>query len=98
MVPSWGWNSGLCVYARRMLTRLILAVLVATVLASCGGAGSGGSSKSSDEQQASQTSGSSGQKVESATSSGNASGGRLGHPALGSADAPVVMIEYSDYQ
>ena len=31
---------------------------------------------------------------------GQASGGddELGHPALGEADAPVVMIEYGDYQ
>ena len=25
-------------------------------------------------------------------------GAKLGHPALGSADAPVVMIEYGDFQ
>ncbi len=32
-------------------------------------------------------------------SGGDESGdGRLGHPSLGDADAPVVMVEYSDYQ
>ncbi len=36
---------------------------------------------------------------ERASGGGDESGdGRLGHPALGRADAPVVMVEYSDYQ
>ena len=29
---------------------------------------------------------------------GQPSKAKLGHPALGSADAPVVMTEFSDYQ
>ena len=34
-----------------------------------------------------------------ASGSGDESGDvDLGHPALGDADAPVVMVEYSDYQ
>jgi hypothetical protein len=31
-------------------------------------------------------------------SGGGEEGSKLGTPALGSADAPVVMTEYSDYQ
>ena len=29
---------------------------------------------------------------------GRASKAKLGHPALGSAEAPVVLTEYADYQ
>jgi protein-disulfide isomerase len=79
-----------------MLALLILAALVATILAGCGGAGSGGSSQAPEAQQASRTAGST--EPEDEEPSGLASGGRLGHPALGDADAPVVLTEYSDYQ
>ena len=81
-----------------MLALLILAALVVTVFAGCSRAGSGSSSQSSDEQQASQTAGSSEQKAEGTGSTGQTSEGRLGHPAIGDADAPVVLTEYSDYQ
>jgi protein-disulfide isomerase len=73
---------------------LILAALVATIFAGCG---SGGSSQPSEEQQASRTAGSA-EQTGDAESSGRVSEKRLGHPALGSADAPVVLTEYSDYQ
>ena len=84
---------------RGLPTLLILAALVmATILAGCVGAGSGGSSQAPEKQQASRTAASSEQKTEGAGSSEQASGERLGHPALGDADAPVVLTEYSDYQ
>jgi protein-disulfide isomerase len=83
---------------RGMLTLLVLAALLATILAGCGGAGSGGSSQASEEEQASRSAGASEQKSEDAGSYGQAPRGRLGHPALGSPDAPVVLTEYSDYQ
>jgi protein-disulfide isomerase len=72
--------------------------VVATILAGCAGTGSGSSSKPSEEQQTSRSAGSTEQKTEGAGSSGQDSGDRLGHPALGSPDAPVVLTEYSDYQ
>jgi hypothetical protein len=89
-------GAGLDVCAKKGRVLLVLIVFLATVsyLIGCG-AGSGGSSQVSEKQQASRTAGSSEQSGES---SGQASGERLGHPALGSADAPVVLIEYSDYQ
>ena len=83
---------------RGVSTLLILATLVATILAGCGGAGSGGSSHASEEEQTSRSAGASEQKSEDAGSSGQAPRGRLGHPALGRQDAPVVLTEYSDYQ
>jgi protein-disulfide isomerase len=83
---------------RGMVAFLILAALVAPILAGCGGAGSGGSSQASDEEQASRSAGSSEQETEGAGTSRDASSGRLGHPALGRPDAPVVLTEYSDYQ
>jgi hypothetical protein len=77
---------------------LILAAVVATILAGCAGAGSGESSQSTEEKQTSRSAGSTEQETEGAGSSGQASEDRLGHPALGSRDAPVVLTEYSDYQ
>jgi protein-disulfide isomerase len=80
----------------RISILLILAALVATVFAGCGSAGS--STQSSDKQHASRTADSKMRKAEGAESSGQASEKRLEHPALGPADAPVVLTEYSDYQ
>lgn len=52
--------------------------------------------------QSSQPSGEGSQAGESQTggsrSGEQASRGELGHPALGDAGAPVVMVEYADYQ
>ena len=75
-----------------MLALLILAALIATNLAGCAGTGSGGSSQAPEEQQASRTAGSTEPEDE------ESSGQRLGHPALGDTDAPVILTEYSDYQ
>ena len=77
-----------------MLALLILAALVATLVAGCGGAGSGALhrlSKSSRRREAPALR-SRRPKVR------GSSGLRLGHPALGDADAPVVLTEYADYQ
>jgi hypothetical protein len=64
---------------------LILAVAVAAVLFS----GSGERSRPAGQEQAPQP----------AREEKPARGGaELGHPALGSEDAPVVMIEYGDFQ
>ena len=83
---------------RGVSSLLVLAVLVATILAGCAGTGGGESSQSTEEKQTSRSAGSTEQKTEGAGSSGQASGDRLGHPALGSQDAPVVLTEYADYQ
>jgi hypothetical protein len=83
---------------RGVSSLLILAVLVATILAGCARTGSGDSSPTSEEQQTSRSAGSTEQKAEGPVSSGQASGNRLGQPALGSPDAPVVLTEYADYQ
>jgi hypothetical protein len=79
--------------ARGAFALLVLAALTATILIGCA-AGSGGSSPPSAERQAPKNADSSEQKAEGPGSSGK----QLGHPALGSADAPVVMTEFSDYQ
>jgi len=65
---------------------------VLLVLVGCGGAGNGGSSQASggEEERASRSAEDSGD--------GLASKAKLGHPSLGSAEAPVVLTEYSDYQ
>ena len=79
-----------------MWTLLILVALAATVFVGCGGAGS--SSQPSGARQVSRTAGPSGQMAQGTGASEQASGGHLGLPALGAADAPVVLTEYSDYQ
>ncbi len=75
---------------------LIVAALATAVLAGCGR--SGGSSEPPAERQAPTTADSSGQKPEPSGTSDQASRDKLGHPYLGSAKAPVVLIEYGDYQ
>jgi hypothetical protein len=91
-----GASRDVCKVARGALTLLILAALAATVFVGCGA--SGGSPQSSEKQPGSEPANSSGQKAEDTSASGKAAGGKLGHPALGSADAPVLLIEYGDYQ
>jgi hypothetical protein len=87
-------GTGPDVYTKKVGVLLILIALLATVsyLAGCAGTGSRDSSQSSEGQQASRTAGPTEPEDE------ESSGGRLGHPALGDADAPVVLTEYSDYQ
>ena len=81
---------------REMWMLLILAALGITVFAGCG-EGSGGSSGQKREQ-ASQPAGSSDQKTEATSGMARATEVVLGHPSFGSAEAPVVLIEYGDYQ
>jgi hypothetical protein len=87
-------GTGPDVYAKKVWRLLILIALLVTVsyLTGCGGAGSGSSSQLSEEQQESRSAGTTRPEDE------EYSGGRLGPPALGDADAPVVLTEYSDYQ
>jgi hypothetical protein len=91
-------GTGQDVFTKKVGRLLILIALLAmaSYLTGCGGAGSRGTSQPSEEQQESRTAGST--EPEDEESSGQASGGRLGPPALGDADAPVVLTEYADYQ
>ncbi len=85
----------------RTILTLLALVPVMLVFAGCGSAGSGGSSQASgeEERRASRTAGSStGSKSAEDSGDGPTSKAKLGHPSLGSADAPVVLTEYSDYQ
>jgi hypothetical protein len=81
-------------------TLLILVTLVAAVFAGCGSAGSLGSAQSSGQegQRASQPAGSSEEKTVATSGEERATKQLLGHPSFGSADAPVVLTEYGDYQ
>ncbi len=73
----------------------MLLTLTTLVLAGCA-AGGGNPSQSSGQEDRSQTAGSSGEtKPDGEASKGD---GRLEHPSLGSANAPVVLTEYADYQ
>jgi protein-disulfide isomerase len=80
----------------RLLT--LLALAASLILAGCGGAGSGNPQQASGQEgQSPQDAGASGRsKPDGGRASGDA--GRLEHPSLGSADAPVVLTEYADYQ
>ena len=78
----------------------LLALFAALVLAGCGGAAGEGnpSHASGEEERASQDGGPKPEKRAGGPDEGRASKEKLGHPALGAADAPVVLTEYSDYQ
>ena len=75
---------------------LAVALMLALVLAGCGtGSQSGNSDQGrTDGDEASAL------REEPAETTGHTSGndGELGTPALGDPGAPVVMVEYSDYQ
>jgi protein-disulfide isomerase len=77
---------------RGTLALLILAALMAMIFVGCGGS----SPQSSGDQQ--ESAGSPGRKAEDTTSSERGVTKPPGHPTLGSADAPVVLTEFSDYQ
>lgn len=83
---------------------LVLAALAMTVLAGCSGGGGSPqtSEKSSAERRSQGTVDPAEQEPENTGPAENAredtQENKLGHPYLGSADAPVVLTEYSDYQ
>jgi protein-disulfide isomerase len=81
------------------LTLLLLAL--AAISVGCA-AGSGGSSQPSAERQVPETGNPKAepaeQKAEDTDPSGKGAATQPGHPTLGSADAPVVLTEYGDYQ
>ena len=76
---------------------LVLAALGATVFG-CGGSGGSAQSSGQEGQRASQAAGSSVDKSVAASGEERATSERLGHPSFGLAEAPVVLIEYGDYQ
>jgi protein-disulfide isomerase len=76
---------------------LILAALGA-MLFGCGGSGGSAQSSGQEGQRASQSAGSSEQKTAGGSKDEQATKERLGHPSFGSAEAPVVLTEYGDYQ
>lgn len=68
-------------------------LMVSLALAGCGaGTTSGQSSEPSERASGEDSAENSGENGE------KSSGGKLERPALGEADAPVVMTEYSDFQ
>ncbi len=84
--------------------RLTIAVALILVLAGCGTGGTNDDSGKADTGSSDDATGQT--KMESTsdgaakTETGQTSGddGELGTPALGDSGAPVVMVEYSDYQ
>ena len=69
----------------------IIAIIAVTAVIFAGGGNDETRNAGQDQQAAG--------GEERASGGGDESGdGRLGHPSLGDADAPVVMVEYSDYQ
>lgn len=93
--------------------KLALISALILILAGCGSGGSSGNAGSSGPENTgagddttaqtkteSQSTSEGASKTEEAGNTGQASGGdaELGTPALGDPGAPVVMVEYSDYQ
>ncbi len=73
-----------------LLAALVLIVLLAAV--SCGGAaGEQGAKETTEDEQASV------ERSQLETEEPQA-GVALGHPSLGDGEAPVVMVEYADFQ
>ncbi len=77
-------------FKRRRAVRLLLAslglVALLVFISACGGGGAG--SQRAEEEPS----------KEVASAETREAGADLGSPSLGDEDAPVVMIEYADYQ
>lgn len=83
------------------LPRILLLALFVLLVAGCAQAqspSSAGKERPSKQPQKQTSDGSSRQASSEATAGESGAGGKLGHPALGEKGAPVVMVEYADYQ
>ena len=74
---------------------LVITFALILVLAGCGSSGTAGKDTSGEKPYAGQTGGAA--KTEQAEQT-SGDQGDLGTPVLGDSGAPVVMVEYSDYQ
>lgn len=83
-------------FKRRRAVRPLLAslglVALLVLIPACGGGGAG--DQSAEEEPAQGETQATAQKSEEAQEAGTA----LGNPSLGDENAPVVLIEYADYQ
>ncbi len=87
-------------FKRRRRVRPLLAslglVALLVFIPACGGGGAG--SQRAEEEPAKEEAQATVQKSEVASEEAGEAGTELGNPSLGDEDAPVVMIEYADYQ
>ena len=81
--PTWALFAGLA----------LVALLAGVAAISCGGA----VGKRSAEESPGEGTQATAEKTQTGAQEAQA-GADLGHPSLGEKDAPVLMIEYSDYQ
>jgi len=85
---------------RRKAVRPLLAslglVALLVFISACGGGGAG--NQSAEEEPAQEETQAIAQKSEVASEETQEAGTDLGSPSLGDEDAPVVLIEYADYQ
>lgn len=81
---------------------LMIAMALILVLSGCGtgtsGEGSGQDETNGNERSAKQVEGQSTPEAVETTGQGSGDDSGLGNPALGDSGAPVVMVEYADYQ
>ncbi len=96
-------------FKRRRAVRLLLAslglVALLVFISACGSGGGGAESQRAEEEPAeeeAQTTAGETQaaveKSEVASAETQEAGADLGNPSLGDEDAPVLMVEYADYQ
>jgi len=96
-------------FKRRRAVRLLLAslglVALLVFISACGSGGGGGSQRAEEEpskEEAQTTAGETQAAVEksevASAETQEEAGADLGNPSLGDEDAPVLMVEYADYQ